>query len=73
MELNKKKIARAAILAATISGGVLMFVSPFDAQAYSGIKTKACYCTYYSNGDSKVSCEQTGSECSVVTDCRGCW
>ncbi len=71
---NRKKMARAAILAATIAGGVLMFAQPFEAQAYSGgTKTKSCYLTYYSNGDTSVSCANTGSECASVGDCKGCW
>jgi len=32
MKTNVKKIAKAAILAAAISGGTLMFVTPFEAK-----------------------------------------
>jgi hypothetical protein len=59
---NRKKMARAVILATTIVGGILMFAQPFEAQAYSGggncFKGKP---VQDSNGI--IKCSKSGSEC----------
>jgi len=60
---SRKKMARAAILAATIVGGVLMFAQPFEAQAYSG-GCSTCF-DGKSGQDSNglTTCKKRGSEC----------
>lgn len=74
MKMDRMKMAKIATLSAVIASGVLAFAGPYNAHASSGgSKNKSCYLTYYSNGDTKVSCEQSGSECAVAADCRGCW
>ena len=71
---NRKKMARAAILAATIAGGVLMFAQPFEAQAYSGGKFGTCENCKSSNGGWGVlmSCN-TGTATCTNTSCSGGW
>ncbi len=67
MKTNVKKIAKAAILGAAISGGTLMFVTPFEAQAYSGGGNKSRVC-YYASPD-VVYCTAHGVDCVTAVGC----
>ena len=60
---KRKKMARAAILAATIVGGVLMFAQPFEAQAYSGSCSTCLDGKRGLDSHGLTTCDKRGSEC----------
>ncbi len=66
---SRKKMARAAILAATVTGVALMFTTPFEAQAYSGSRDGYCgQCTHYPPPVVKIVCS-SGQQICIQTGC----
>ncbi len=68
MNLERKKMARSAILASAILGGVISFVQPYDAKAfvnYKKAKATGCYNTQGQLTGYGSTCEFGGATCTT--------